>query len=154
MKAYSNSYKCACKRCMMWFYFEVRDAIFFMAYEGITWYNGVNLLCWGCVQRYIWVFPKISILIGISIINRPFWGPPIFGNTHIYIYYITLLCRELMIYVPHFQEIYPAKNMLNLETSVRVNTLMHISAVLCKICSCIFLGPKISQLKHTHFTKR
>ena len=27
--------------------------------------------------------PKSSILIGISIINRPFWGPPIFGNTHV-----------------------------------------------------------------------
>ena len=26
--------------------------------------------------------PKSSILIGISIINCPFWGPPIFGNTH------------------------------------------------------------------------
>ena len=25
---------------------------------------------------------KSSILIGISIINRPFWGPHIFGNTH------------------------------------------------------------------------
>ena len=36
-----------------------------------------------------WVFPKIlgftpksSILVGFSIINRPFWGIPIFGNTH------------------------------------------------------------------------
>ena len=27
--------------------------------------------------------PKSSILIGFSIINHPFWGPPIFGNTHI-----------------------------------------------------------------------
>ena len=27
--------------------------------------------------------PKLSILIGISIINHPFWGTPIFGNTHI-----------------------------------------------------------------------
>ena len=27
--------------------------------------------------------PKSSILIGISIINHPFWGPPSFGNTHI-----------------------------------------------------------------------
>ena len=27
--------------------------------------------------------PKASILIGFSIINHPFWGPPIFGNTHI-----------------------------------------------------------------------
>ena len=25
--------------------------------------------------------PKSSILIGISIINHPFWGTPIFGNT-------------------------------------------------------------------------
>ena len=26
--------------------------------------------------------PKWSILKGFSIINHPFWGPPIFGNTH------------------------------------------------------------------------
>ena len=34
--------------------------------------------------------PKSSILIGFSIINHPFWGTPIVGNTHIYIY--TSLC--------------------------------------------------------------
>ena len=27
--------------------------------------------------------PNSSILIGISIINHPFWGTPIFGNTQI-----------------------------------------------------------------------
>ena len=27
--------------------------------------------------------PKSSILIGFSIFNHPFWGTPIFGNTHI-----------------------------------------------------------------------
>ena len=28
--------------------------------------------------------PKSSILIGVSIVNHPFWGPtPIFGNTHL-----------------------------------------------------------------------
>ena len=27
--------------------------------------------------------PKSSILIGVSIINHPFWGTTIFGNTHI-----------------------------------------------------------------------
>ena len=27
--------------------------------------------------------PKSSILMGFSIINHPFWGTPIFGNTHI-----------------------------------------------------------------------
>ena len=26
--------------------------------------------------------PKSSIFIGFSIINHPFWGTPIFGNTH------------------------------------------------------------------------
>ena len=38
----------------------------------------------------IWVFPQIMVppnhpfnLIGFSIINHPFWGTPIFGNTHI-----------------------------------------------------------------------
>ena len=46
--------------------------------------------------RYIvntWVFPKIgvfppksSILIGFSIINHPFWGTPIFGNTHMLVF--------------------------------------------------------------------
>ena len=28
--------------------------------------------------------PKSSILIGFSLINHPFWGAPIFGNTHIF----------------------------------------------------------------------
>ena len=28
--------------------------------------------------------PKSSILMGFSIINHPFWGIPIFGNTHIW----------------------------------------------------------------------
>ena len=27
--------------------------------------------------------PKWSILIGFSIINHPFWGTIIFGNTHV-----------------------------------------------------------------------
>ena len=27
--------------------------------------------------------PKSSILIGFSIIDHPFWGTSIFGNTHI-----------------------------------------------------------------------
>ena len=29
--------------------------------------------------------PKLSILMGFSIINHPFGGTPIFGNTHIQI---------------------------------------------------------------------
>jgi len=40
----------------------------------------------------IWVFPKIGVppnhpfLIGFSILNHPFLGTPIFGNTHMYMY--------------------------------------------------------------------
>ena len=29
--------------------------------------------------------PKSSILSGFSIINHPFWGTPIFGNTHMFV---------------------------------------------------------------------
>ena len=30
--------------------------------------------------------PKSSILKGFSIINHPFWGTPIFGNTHMVVF--------------------------------------------------------------------
>ena len=36
--------------------------------------------------------PKSSNLIGISIINRPFWGTPIFGNTYmIPLFFVSIL---------------------------------------------------------------
>ena len=39
------------------------------------------------VSEYGGFFPQIIHgLIGFSIINHPFWGTTIFGNTHIYIY--------------------------------------------------------------------
>ena len=37
---------------------------------------------WG-VPKMVGFPPKSSILIGFSITNHPFWGPPIFGNPHI-----------------------------------------------------------------------
>ena len=48
----------------------------------------------------IWVFPKIGvppnhpILVGFAIINHPFWGIPIFGNTHI-CYFVNLAIFQL-----------------------------------------------------------
>ncbi len=36
--------------------------------------------------------PKSSISIGFSIINHPFWGTTIFGNTHIYKSYPSVFC--------------------------------------------------------------
>ena len=45
---------------------------------------------WLEITFIIWMFPKIvgfppksSFLIGFSIINHPFWGTTIFGNTYI-----------------------------------------------------------------------
>ena len=37
--------------------------------------------------------PKSSILIGFFIINHPFWGTPIFGNTHMDIFSFLPLCH-------------------------------------------------------------
>ena len=60
-----------------------------------SWYDHRNTFegCWvsiipGNKKKHIDVSknrgtPKSSILIGFSIINHPFWGTPIFGNTHI-----------------------------------------------------------------------
>ena len=56
--------------------------------------------------------PKSSILVGFSIINHPFWGTTIFGNTHISIYtcmstparrvvYRQMLCLKLGFLLTH-----------------------------------------------------
>ena len=49
----------------------VSDIRFFFFPKGI----------YGCFQNR--GTPKLSIFIGFSIINYPFWGILIFGNTHI-----------------------------------------------------------------------
>ena len=43
--------------------------------------------------------PKSSILIGFSIINHPFWGTTIFGNTHIHILSSTWEQEKVLIYL-------------------------------------------------------
>ena len=56
--------------------------------------------------KIVAVPPKSSILIGFSIINYPFWGTPIFGNTHlftyvyIYIYTHTWIPQESDFFLP------------------------------------------------------
>ena len=42
----------------------------------------------------VWMFPKIvvppnHILVGFSIINHPFWGTPVLGNTRMFTYQFT-----------------------------------------------------------------
>ena len=41
---------------------------------------------------------KSSMLIGFSIINHPFWGTPIFGNTQYIIYILLLYYIHIYIY--------------------------------------------------------
>ena len=67
--------------------------------QGWDGWNDKNLQ-YLCIYMYIYIYmgvskynngtPKSSILIGFgTIIKHPFWGTPIFGNTHtIYIYYM------------------------------------------------------------------
>ena len=53
--------------------------------------GSINFLwAWMVIPPFSWVgvsknhgTPKSSILIGFSIINHPFWGTPIFGNTQV-----------------------------------------------------------------------
>ena len=61
-----------------------------------------------CGYIYIWVFPKnsgtpkSSNSIGISIINHPFWGTPIFGNTHIQGMHISHLLYQVEVGLSDF----------------------------------------------------
>ena len=45
--------------------------------------------------------PKSSIWVGISIINHPFWGPRIFGNTHLFISLVSTCSWWLEFFVEH-----------------------------------------------------
>ena len=40
-------------------------------------------MIWDVSKNRVFYSPNHPILIGFSIINHPFWGTPIFGNTHI-----------------------------------------------------------------------
>ena len=43
--------------------------------------------------------PKSSSLIGVSIINHPFWGTPIYGTIHIYTYTYTYTYVYIYMYI-------------------------------------------------------
>ena len=50
--------------------------------DVVVWSQVIGIKFYVGVSKNI-VTPKSSILIGFSIINHPFWGTPIFGNTHV-----------------------------------------------------------------------
>ena len=76
----------------------------------------------GCIQKawFIGSFGKHYISI-INIIHHPFWGPPIFGNTHRYIYmyvniYIYIVFTYLEPVCPLFWGLNPPKRRPKLQS--------------------------------------
>ena len=68
----------------------VRALYMFLIVFGLAACKPFSFMCQKIqVKATKWMFPKIMvtpkscILIGCSIINHPFWGTPIFGNTQI-----------------------------------------------------------------------
>ena len=52
--------------------------------DSVTTFHGTICMMW-MFPKIVGFPPKSSILIGFSIINHPFWGTPIFGNTHVFV---------------------------------------------------------------------
>ena len=59
--------------------------------------------------------PKSSILIGFSIINHPFWGTPIFGNTHIAKHMDLMKMKDSMLCL----KIIPKKQNIHINSAIR-----------------------------------
>ena len=69
--------------------------------------------------------PKSSILIGIPIVNHPFWGIPIFGKTHIHHSYPDLIFNDEMMnamfcgfFTPHIH-LFLVSGMMGINKSTR-----------------------------------
>ena len=64
---------------------------------GYDMYFSAFRMTYGCFQKY-GETPKSSNLIGFSIINHPFWGAIIFGNTHIFAcsLFVDKLCHQFV----------------------------------------------------------
>ena len=77
-----------CTLYILWLYIPRSQMTLVLHRVRAFFWSGSSLNIWGqTVSIYMGVSknsgtPKSSILIGFSIINHPFWGTPIFGNTH------------------------------------------------------------------------
>ena len=91
--------------------------------------------------------PKSSILIGFSIINHPFWGTTIFGNTHMLLVNpLSLLCDAIFVRSCSFRQC----------TSVVFQKTYHLSSNNIKnfiSCRCVFtwwVGDTNEMEKHNY----
>ena len=67
--------------------------------------------------------PKSCILMGFSIINHPFWGTPIFGNTHMVPFQATLVNFSGVFYQTFSEAFFDSADWsLAKESSLALNT--------------------------------
>ena len=105
----------------------------------------------------IWVFPKI----GFSIINHPFWGTPIFGNTHLS--WFNFSC-QISLDVFHWESPFELcrtgkmpgksrrKKSSTLTDQIRLATLLGVTSHLqtCHVMASLMGGHDLVQTKHCH----
>ena len=92
--------------------------------------------------------PKSSILIGFSIINHPFWGTPIFGNTHIciivdiYIDVYNIHMRSISTYLKHLHALRLSKLSVSSSMTLRSCSSRVIFFTAAKLTPCTYLRDK------------
>ena len=85
--------------------------------------------------------PKSSIFIGFSIINHPFWGTTIFGNTHVW-----LIIRGGKFPFSRFPEI-PGDTSRSSTIHREILQTFVVSSILGRVCSC---QPSYHDWLHLH----
>ena len=88
-----------------------------------------------CVFPKVGGTPKSSILIGFSIINHPFWGTTIFGNTHMFhIHHVTYFGWSSYSSIHEgFQDCYIASCISMLASVLRLRAV--VSRLICRFCN-------------------
>ena len=89
--------------------------------------------------------PKSSILIGFSIINRPFWGTPIFGNLHIVFQGVFPLCFPLVPLEPPNEAALRARVSSRFDLMAREGVGFSGAGVECKL---VYLSGQIIATSH------
>ena len=85
---------------VFWQYVTIKQINGWMICRFLGLTDRMRCMDWLVIRVYLDVSknrgtPKSSILIGFSIINHPFWGTPIFGNTHFHICCFDLIWFDL-----------------------------------------------------------
>ena len=69
--------------------------------------------------------PQSSIWIGFSIINHPFWGTPIFGNTHIYTWHNLVPLLKVLLF-RFFSRLTPSCSSRKATSKISIRFAVHI----------------------------